>query len=373
MFFTPVLVRFLHLIVFSLLCCLFPRFLWRPSSPTFQNPTISLTPWQSLTAVLPVTEGALSNLNASLITLLHDTSSCLAEIIVFSPEDIAPLIRQTLRRTLSLSIKHHHPDITLRLLPANADTSRALLRITPDISTEWIVVLDGHSVVSSRFLPKSFIPWDPSLSLDAPLVLHKSLLLQSTNVSRQSASALRGRTYFLASENGVAVPNTLNAMSHSPKPPLSSGQAAKDASITFSVVLPTISDLKAVSTLLCKLQKFSNEIRILLFDEVSVGSTLRAGKCALGYDVLTSPGVSNSGATDVEAILEWLTSFSDFPDIILSLKEASQLCAFLETDVSKALLPDAFLIRIPRQDLPYTEWMASFTLPELRSRFSSLL
>jgi len=350
-----------------LLCCLFPRFLWRPPSPTVQSPTIRLTPWQSLTAVLPVTETALSNLNASLITLLRDTSPCLAEIIVFSPEDIAPLVRQTLRRTLSNSIKHHHPDITLRLLPVGADISRALLRITPDISTEWIVVLDGHSVVPSNFLPKSFIPWDAELSLDAPLVLHKSLLLQSINVSRQSASSLIGRTYFLASENVVVVPDILNGTSHMPKPPTS--PTTTDALITFSVVLPTISDLRAISSLLCKLQKSSNELRILLFDQVSVGSTLQAGKCSLGYDVLTSPGVSNSGATDVEAILEWLTSFSDFPDIILSVKEASQLGAFLETDVAKALLSDSFLIRIPRQDLPYTEWMASFTLPELRSKF----
>ena len=81
--------------------------------------------------------------------------------------------------------------------------------------------------------------------------------------------------------------------------------------------------------------------------------------CALNYSTLsrTTPTFDH-----------WLESLNASPDIVFALDVQD----FLTVTLTMAFLHDRYreitLIRLPRTDLPYSDWIGSLALRELRSQ-----
>lgn len=153
-------------------------------------------------------------------------------------------------------------------------------------------------------------------------------------------------------------------------PPKIEEHALQDSFLFF---LPTRADLRRLIPMICKMQIHKTNIRILVYHDVSErpgrlhwkSEILETYQCTVVYDVLSGRDPLCFGASGCTVLSEWLRKSRAPVNVIFTLYESDPLVNFF---LSKKGFQDASLIRIPRSDLENTEWMASLSLEEWKSK-----
>jgi len=141
---------------------------------------------------------------------------------------------------------------------------------------------------------------------------------------------------------------------------------------SFVFFLPTRADLRPLIPMICKMQ-MNNHIRILIYQDVFENpghvdwkyENLETYQCDVVYDVLSGRNPLCFGVSGSAVLSKWLSTTRKPVDVIFMLYEIDSLVTFF---MSKKKFQDASLIRIPRSDLENTEWMASLSLEEWKSK-----
>jgi hypothetical protein len=368
-----------------------------------------------LTAILPTTSHSLHHLHASLISLLH----AVPEIIVACPEALFAETRRAVRVVVSnVSVQHHHAEIAVRSWAAGLDQSVGVVSVTSHVSTEHLLILDeaglsdldthtrntllssrpptlptgprgilllqGNNDVNITCLTPSDKPQRASYLLP-PFVTPTALFSRLARDKRMFGGwAAIGKAMIADARadkvGGIVLgpgedPATWCAAAGGNLP----GRGSQTYKGIFAVLLPTVLELGNFSLLGCRLLANGYSVRVLLYREVgtlyedddddSGGRTFGFpdGRCRLDYDVaLPSPSSRDAMAEDA-VFLEWLETWEEDPDVVLALKEQDWVTSSLAFLLGKAGLWKKTLVRIPRVDLAYAEWMGSLTLSEWSS------
>lgn len=121
----------------------------------------------------------------------------------------------------------------------------------------------------------------------------------------------------------------------------------------FVFLLPDIDDLRLLLQLLCRLQQSGHSLRVLLYSESRTVLRMREiynSSCSVQYDA-----TRNTGRHIYPAIYDWLHRMECEADVIFTINEPATQPVRSER---------AVIIRIPRDNLPYVDWMGSLSLSE---------
>jgi hypothetical protein len=169
----------------------------------------------------------------------------------------------------------------------------------------------------------------------------------------------------------ASIKNTGNEPLPAPILPAKIEEHKPQASFVF--FLPTREDLRRLIPMICKMQTDKTHIRILVYHDVSgrpghlhwKSEILETYQCTVVYDVLSGRDPLCFGVSGCTVLSEWLRTSRAPVNVIFTLYEIDPLVNFF---MSKKKFQDASLIRIPRSDLENTEWMASLSLEEWKSK-----
>ena len=152
--------------------------------------------------------------------------------------------------------------------------------------------------------------------------------------------------------------------------------------LDFLFILPTLDDLHRASCLICHLLTNSTRPNLLVivyttsppfepqteFEAVAWDSLVSESdpKCRIPYEKLTSSSYLTLSA--------WFFQHVSSPDAMLQIQilfTVKQYTPWLPFIISQSsdVFNSTTHISIPREDLPYTDWMASLTIAELKSEF----
>jgi hypothetical protein len=386
-----------------------------------------LIPAHSLTIIFPLTLQSLPSLDDILLPLLKP-SAYIFEIVIVCPVSIISEARIALRRIDTLN--SDHPDILLHSLVGGLDQDSGVINAASQVSTEWVLLMNQHGLLQTSNRSQALLLHPPVIPvpigprgvhistgniscllpsnvpqrasyLYPPFVMPASLAfkLQSayedpwaalgyrisdsrsdglggivvgmTNLDPAWCSPLRRSVITLPHplgwdnqfSNDDSMNPTFLGQSDVPNPPPTFG--------TFAIFLPTLHDLRVLSSLACLLQNRNHDLKVFIYDELG-NSKNKLGwddrhifmeGCRLAYSVVL--GRSQSSLRHSRHIAsDWLETLSHQPDIILGLSEEAFFTGLLAITQPNDLLR---FIRIPRSDLPYCGWMGSLSLTEWRS------
>ncbi|CAA7267399.1 unnamed protein product [Cyclocybe aegerita] len=147
--------------------------------------------------------------------------------------------------------------------------------------------------------------------------------------------------------------------------------------IEFVFFLSVVDDVKRISPFLCRLQRLNPRpaLRLLVYDDENhrpltgpkwTTQSLIADSCIVEYDILLEAPVvfSEPGAV---VLLEWLEIQATTIDILLTIEGFDPFTAYLLSAQRMPVLNDTTVIRIPRRDLGYIDWVSSLSVHELKN------
>ena len=133
----------------------------------------------------------------------------------------------------------------------------------------------------------------------------------------------------------------------------------------FGVFFPTLDDLAAFSQVACDLVVGGHRLDILLYSEADHDQAfISADTCTLHYH--SSP----SATTAVLIISSWLSQLSGPFDAIIALIDEDILTASLLLAIRDSEHVACTVVRLPREDLVYSDWMGALSLEEWKSTIS---
>ncbi|KAF8159700.1 hypothetical protein B0H34DRAFT_654996 [Crassisporium funariophilum] len=145
----------------------------------------------------------------------------------------------------------------------------------------------------------------------------------------------------------------------------------------FVFFLPTLDDLVHLAPLICKMASSGDfEIQILVYPQAKASSepdldweakASSTKHCSLAYNQTTGRTPLSFSDSGSQLLVDWLGTLNKIPDVIVALQDMDALVGFLLSEHKKILFLDATVVRIPRFDLQYTEWMSSLTLLEWKN------
>jgi hypothetical protein len=364
----------------------------------------------SLTAILPLTVQSLPALD-HILESFFDHPPELHEVIVTCPGSILASTRGIVRKVVSLTSTkgRRHPEISLHSWMDGMDQATGVLHMAAlHASTEWVLLLDERGLQSmdsqnkALLLTPHAVPFPvgprgvvsapeniscllPSKTPQAasylipPLVIPSVLIQEETLHSYVSGVWVALGKRMLESSQGmlggvvigfedtedwcpIALATHRSSLlgldtkngSHNP------GNVSKRYSGRFVIIFPSVDDLRLFSFVACSLQSAGHLVQVVIYttgrDYNDMGSptarTLVAPDCRLRYDKSIVP--------------EWMNDFYDRPDAVVSIAEKDEFNTHLSTILEQSGRGSP-IIRIPRTDLPYCQWMISLSLEEWRS------
>ena len=360
----------------------------KSSRPTTTDDDYDPPPSRPVVAVLPVTSSSLSHLSESLAGL--STIPHLNEIYLLCPGNITNAVRSGLRKTLSLTQGFNHTEFFLTLWRDEWSEAESTLRVASNILSNDILILPQDALIGIDSIARdSLFSGPPPLSV--PLGLHGSgiscepgyqgfstahfvlppLLLPSRLgfmnqpylhlTSWQELGAHFARVTGVGGVIPVKTPEKTSGCRDLGTPeavasamegkelPLSSSEA-KDL---FVVLVAQAGDVPALSELACK------------FKYRGTGVQIFAGGTQSDSSTASNPTSDDCGVT-----------FTQVPDLqdptIYQLlgHPQSVVLTLAEYHFSPVSLFDTWptAIRIPRRDLPHSDWIATLGVEELRSK-----
>ncbi|KAL0953529.1 hypothetical protein HGRIS_004750 [Hohenbuehelia grisea] len=384
----------------------------------------------SMTAILPLDRESLAFLPKALETLLV-VPSRLQGIWIVVPEHLLVQSRRIIRESPFLDQLGEHPDISLHPWPDNGAESAhgAVLRIADEVSSDWILILDENyleavdsstrkvllnplaiplpvgpegycisSVNATRV--KAELPLHPASYLLPPFVIPTSLLRGAPQIHPKNVWPDLGQHVatsrpdnvgglvlhhaFLPSvpeihqpqseeiqqsEQVILIEEPTRADAHSTE---KCDILAKNPSATgkFVLVFPSLTDVPQFSIAACKIQDAGHSLRVLIYHApMDYSQTKREvvwKSCSLEYDILP---LGDINLVDLDygsdVIDDWMRTYFDLPDIVV-LSDDGPLSSHLER-LLRHQAPASTIIKLPREDLPYTAWMGTLTLEEWKN------
>ncbi|KIJ65143.1 hypothetical protein HYDPIDRAFT_153126, partial [Hydnomerulius pinastri MD-312] len=365
----------------------------------------------SLTVILPVIPETLSVLEETLAPFLI-SSDVLYEVAVICPDPLLLETRRALRSMLSMA-PYEHSDVSVYPWYGLVNHHQAVLAAVPRSKTEWTLLLDengfqkiaesdrayllnpralsfpvgslGFTDLSSNssLLPRT-VQFQPAAYLIPPFVAQSSLLAGVPPPSHPSLIWSALGEYVAQSRldmiGGVVIGRTdLNRISRHSREAISDGlsedQLAKNevdgysdtdalpigAPGVFALAFPHNEDLKNFMSVVCKLQRRGYAMFAFLYGTLDTDSIFS--------DVLDESGCVVDyiwRSDDISTFSDWLDSLPSVPDVVIGLDHQDFTSATFLLTLERRPYLNTTLIRLPRADLPYSEWMGTLTLQELR-------
>jgi hypothetical protein len=145
----------------------------------------------------------------------------------------------------------------------------------------------------------------------------------------------------------------------------------------FAILFPSFRDLGLFSHVACKLHGKGHTVRILLYDEIDNVSSkanpepFALSECRLHYDTATEDdflSISDTVRREDLLIADWMDTWDDDPDVLIALADQDALTSSLEFTLQEIGLGEITMVRIPRVDLVYSDWMGSLSHNEWSSK-----
>ncbi|KIJ20676.1 hypothetical protein PAXINDRAFT_106349 [Paxillus involutus ATCC 200175] len=129
----------------------------------------------------------------------------------------------------------------------------------------------------------------------------------------------------------------------------------------IALVFPCEEDLRKFAPVACNLRHRGYSLSAFLYDttdaDVDSSSVLKAKDCIIPYF---------QRSNEIPNFSDWLDSLTSVPDIVIGLDHQDFVSATFSLTLERPPYLNITLIRLPRSDLPHTEWMGMLTLQELR-------
>jgi len=388
--------------------------LWITTRPPAQPPAQApLVEDHSLTVVLPVIQSTLASLDQLLAPFLVSTS-ILFEVAIVCPR---ALVSDTHRKLHSVvwNATHGHPKVSLYPWSGHMHHHQASLDVITRVKTRWILLLDEHGFEqvaecdrtyllhpravhlpvgprgftgsshnwsqlepSDRIQPAAFLvpPFvAPSILLaSAPLTSHPSLVwpVLGTYIAKSTLGLFGGIVIGTDILDRVACnPRTEfnttlpDEKSHDDSDSRTLADPGSLPKGFFVLVFPCKQDLRNFIPATCKLHHQGYTVLAYLYDtidEAGFSGVVVERNCTVPYFQRSkvAPGLS-----------DWLNSLGSVPDVVIGLDHQDLFSSTFSLILEQPPFLNTTLIRLPRRELPYTEWIGTLTLHELR-RSSSL-
>jgi len=392
------------------------------SAKTFPN--------SSMTAILPVTEKSSRTLELT-ITGLLEYQSIVQEVIILCPESLLSMARSSIRHVIASY--GQALSILLTLIPCShaACGSNALIEISFYVSTDWTLFLDDSGLrkvnkaarslllnppavtfpfgLKGSALPKSETQKEvcltpsachrPAAFLVPPFVL-PSLTFSDVNalpdltfdswsalglwVSEKRPDTIGGVVVSpdLAADNcfesHLEAQDTSNRQRLSTLPIddyhphiLSPGSSFSNIGNRksqghFGILFPFLHDLAAFSKVACALVAGGHRLDIFLYKESDSDLAFLSRSCVLHYHSTSSTTTAGLGP----GVSSWVTRLSGPLDVVIALKAEDELMASLILAVQDSEHAASTVVRLPREDLIYSDWMGALSLIEWKSKYS---
>lgn len=376
------------------------------STPPIEN--------HSLTVILPILSHSFEGLEVLLSPFLVP-SNAIREVILICPHKILSDARRVFKKILSYSDTVDHPNLSLLPYTSSSFYNSTLTSAVFRVRTEWVLILDDHGLQGLSSRQQAYLLSPLSISLPVGpngflrLPANSSRILATSDLEPAeyltppfvAPTHLFSRTFprladsdpwlafgvhvaktHLEMIGGLVLPsdfNNLNCCERNSRLPSldmtrieynqtgtlsadNDGRAQKrpaSASGRFVLVVPHLEDVYAFMHIVCKLQSVGHTVSVLLYQASSSDTMYCSSEdCTLQCSTLshTAPTFHN-----------WLDSLDASPDVIFALDAQD----FLSVTFTMVLLHEPYrkttLIRLPRADIPHSDWIGSLTLRELRS------
>ncbi|KAG9312808.1 hypothetical protein JVU11DRAFT_6224 [Chiua virens] len=350
-------------------------FLWflsrsRPSKNVLDAPFLED---YSLTVVLPVIQNSLTDLDQLLAPFLVSTA-IIYEVAIVCPHSLVS---------------------DMSLYPSSGT------ELIPRVKSPWILLLDEHGLnqvtecyrayllrpraVHLPVGPRGFtgsshnwIPLSPSgrvqsaVFLIPPFIAPAALLEKAPFTSSSSIWPVLGdyiATSTTSSFGGLVIGADLLAciadvttFDKAPSDDPDSHTPASPASVPISplgffvLAFPREDDLRHFHPAACKLSHQGYTLLAYLYDADASG-VLVQGNCTIPYF---------RPSKETHSLSDWLNSFGSVPDMMIGLDHRDSVSSTFALILESPPFLNTTLMRLPRSALPYTEWIGTLTLYELR-------
>ncbi|KAF7982605.1 hypothetical protein HWV62_27636 [Athelia sp. TMB] len=380
-------------------------------------------PAQSLTIILPVDSASLPDLERIILRLL-ETPNAIREIVVSCPDVIFSGARQIVRKIVSTDTTRHRMEMSLHPHPDDRDSAAIVLSLASEATTGWVLLLGGEGLedfsnqAPNRLTnptmyplpigPRGFLTLSSHSTnsciqassktqaasfLVPPFVSPTKLLREHVTASKPESWSDLGMQISkqrLDSIGGVVM-GSESAIWCSPSAPDKQGILLDESTVStgllhvvnssnaikgyeyspdtlligmFAIILPSLEDVQALSSMLCRLQTDGHHIHILLHvdttsQDTSSNSFASGRGCRLRYDTLVSDGSTHP---DELLMLDWFKTLHANPDVVIGLRES--FLAEFSLNRRTSQFP---VILLPHVDLPYCNWMGSLSVEEWKS------
>lgn len=367
-----------------------------------------------LTGILPVSSGSLGALEQTLEPLLDPRAIALRDIILLSPSRLRSRISKVLLRVLAKHVGHDHPEISIKTWDslANGDPeSPSVLRVLHPVASSWALVMDcnglqqldeetrgrlvgdivdwrlpygpkGTPLNLSDFPSVGTRPWThisrlrPVLAsqLKPPFVLPLDLL--SSKPLPQTWKGLSEQIALCNAWNASGLllgPYILSADSLPAAAAVVEPVADEEDILRFDILLSDSNEVQDLSPLLCGLLSRGHSIRILVIDtslKFSFKPIKRKTRLVTGIPECDLQFFTINQYMRRRQLLKTVGeeySHDQASHVVITLKSHS----FADFLIESFWLDGNVLIELPRDDLPFCDWMASLSLQEWHSAFES--
>ena len=381
----------------------------------------------SVTVALSVTEKSTQTLELTIIGLLEHQST-IQEVVILCPESLLSAARSSIRNTIASYGESLSTLLTLLPCPHATCSADALIGTAFHVSTDWTLFLEDSGLRQVNRAALSLLLNPPAVTFPlgvkgfalptseahnktclTPLASHRPadflvppLVLPGFTLSDvyalpdltiDSWSAL-GRWVseerpdmiggVIISRRDLAVVDCFESdletqdTSHrqrlstppidayrphifGPEPP-SSIASNKKSQGYFGVFLPSRDDLAAFSHSACALVAGGHHLDILLYAEADHDqASVSTDTCTLHFHS------TSSATTAVLIVSSWLSQSSGPFDVIISVTAEDKFTASLLLSLRDSEHDACTVVRLPREDLIYSDWMGALSLSEWKS------
>jgi hypothetical protein len=390
------------------------------SSKTVSNSTITIA--------LPVTEKSARTLELTIVDLL-EYQSTIQEVVVVCPELLLSTARSSIRHIIASYGQTLSTQLTLLPCPQATCSAEALIETAFHVSTDWTLVLEESGLRKVNKVALSLLLNPPAVSFPLgvkgfafppskthdearlPLASHRpadflvppfvlpgftlsdvyslpDLTLDSWSalgrwVSERRPDSIGGviisqdlavdtcfESHLEAEDMGnrerLITLHINDDHSHIFGPESSSSNAGNQPHGHFGVFFPSLDDLVRFSQVACGLVVGGHRLDILLYSEADQDQAfISAGACTLQYQ-------SSSTATTAALIVSsWLSQLSGPFDVIIALTADDIFTTSLLLAAHNSDNAACTTVRLPREDLIYSDWMGDLSLMEWKSTLLS--
>lgn len=385
-----------------------------PSPPTdtvlapAQAPLVDV---HSLTVVLPLISSTLAGLDELLAPFLVSTN-IVYEVAIVCPHPLVTDVHLKLRVALS-NAPLGHPKVSLYPWSGLTHHHQASLEVIARVKTHWVLLLDengfrqtaecdrayllhpravhlpvgprgfvgssknwfqlspsDHGQLATFLVPPFVSP--SSLLAKAPLTSPSSLVwpVLGNFIAKSSLGSFGGivigtdildkvacnpRTAF-----DMTFPDVESNDDPDSRPVADLGPLPISPKGFFVLAFPRREDLRNFIPAACKLHRQGYTILAYLYDTVDEpesSGVVNENNCTIPYF---------QRSNETPSFSDWLTSLGSVPDIVIGLDHQDFVSSTFSLILEQPPFLNTTLMRLPRLELPYTEWMGTLPLHELR-------